>query len=115
VLAEPAAGGRVVEVEADVILLATGARPRVLPSAVPDRERILAGRPRYDLPALPERLVVIGSGVTGGEFANAYQALGSHVALVFSRPGAAGRGLGTDRWPAARRRVIACAIEEVGP
>jgi pyruvate/2-oxoglutarate dehydrogenase complex dihydrolipoamide dehydrogenase (E3) component len=114
-LAEPAAGGPVVEVEADVILLATGARPRVLPSAVPDRERILAWRPRCDLPALPERLVVIGSGVTGGEFANAYRALGSHVALVFSRPGAAGRGLGTDRWPAARRRVIACAIEEVGP
>ncbi|PSK97022.1 dihydrolipoamide dehydrogenase [Murinocardiopsis flavida] len=70
---------------ADVVLVATGAHPRELPSAVPDGERILTWRQLYDLPALPERLIVVGSGVTGAEFANAYQALGSQVTLVSSR------------------------------
>jgi len=70
---------------ADVILLATGARPRELPSAVPDGERILTWQQLYTLDALPERLIVVGSGVTGAEFAGAYTALGSEVVLVSSR------------------------------
>ena len=72
-------------VEADVVLLATGAHPRVVPGAEPDGERILDWRQLYDLPELPEHLVVIGSGVTGAEFANAYLAVGSKVTLVSSR------------------------------
>jgi dihydrolipoamide dehydrogenase len=71
--------------EADVVLLATGAKPRILQTAVPDGERILTWHQIYDLDVLPERLVVVGSGVTGAEFAGAYQALGSHVTLVSSR------------------------------
>ena len=71
--------------DADVILLALGAHPRVVPGAEPDGERILTWRDVYDLPELPERLVVVGSGVTGAEFAGAFQALGSHVTLVSSR------------------------------
>ena len=71
--------------EADVVLLATGAHPRVVPGAEPDGERILDWRQLYDLPQLPEHLVVIGSGVTGAEFANAYLAVGSKVTLVSSR------------------------------
>ncbi|GAA3750414.1 NAD(P)H-quinone dehydrogenase [Salinactinospora qingdaonensis] len=70
---------------ADVVLVATGAHPRELPTAVPDGERILTWRDLYELESLPERLVVVGSGVTGAEFANAYQALGSDVVLVSSR------------------------------
>jgi pyruvate/2-oxoglutarate dehydrogenase complex dihydrolipoamide dehydrogenase (E3) component len=70
---------------ADVVLLATGATPRVLPGAEPDGERILSWRQLYDLPELPEDLIVVGSGVTGAEFASAYQALGSRVTLVSSR------------------------------
>ncbi|MCW2679168.1 MAG: pyridine nucleotide-disulfide oxidoreductase dimerization region [Frankiales bacterium] len=77
--------GHVAEVEADVVLLATGARPRVVPGAEPDGERILDWRQLYDLEELPTHLVVIGSGVTGAEFANAYLAVGSHVTLVSSR------------------------------
>ncbi len=73
------------ELSADVILVATGARPRVLPSARPDGERILTWQQIYDLPALPEKLVVIGSGVTGAELAHAYLGLGSEVVLVSSR------------------------------
>ncbi len=72
-------------VECDVVLLATGAHPRVLAGAEPDGERILDWRQLYDLPALPEHLVVIGSGVTGAEFAAAYLAVGSRVTLVSSR------------------------------
>ena len=74
-----------VQIAADVILLATGARPRELPTAIPDGERILTWQQLYDLNALPERLIVVGSGVTGAEFANAYTGLGSSVALVSSR------------------------------
>jgi NAD(P)H dehydrogenase (quinone) len=70
---------------ADVVLIATGAHPRVLAGAVPDGERILDWRQIYDIDELPERLIVVGSGVTGAEFASAYQALGSQVTLVSSR------------------------------
>ena len=45
--------------------------------AEPDGERILTWTQVYDLSALPERLIVVGSGVTGAEFASGYQALGS--------------------------------------
>ncbi len=71
--------------DADVILLATGARPRELPDALPDGERILTWTQVYGLTALPERLIVVGSGVTGAEFASAYDALGCDVVLVSSR------------------------------
>ena len=73
------------EIRADTILVATGAMPRVLPGARPDGERILTWRQLYDLTELPRDLIVIGSGVTGAEFAGAYQALGSRVTLVSSR------------------------------
>jgi NAD(P)H dehydrogenase (quinone) len=72
-------------VRADVLLIAAGANPRALPDAVPDGERILTCRQIYDLPELPAELIVVGSGVTGAEFASAYQALGSQVTLVSSR------------------------------
>jgi dihydrolipoamide dehydrogenase len=70
---------------ADVVLIATGATPRALADGAPDGERILTCRQLYDLAGLPEELVVVGSGVTGAEFAGAYQALGSSVTLVSSR------------------------------
>ena len=79
-------GARSAEVlEADVVLLGTGATPRILPTAQPDGERILSWRDVYDLTALPERLVVVGSGVTGAEFASGYCELGVPVTLVSSR------------------------------
>ena len=72
-------------IDADTILLATGARPRVLDTALPDGERILTWEQVYDLDELPEHLIVVGSGVTGAEFASAFHALGSEVTLVSSR------------------------------
>ena len=74
-----------VAVEADAVLVATGAAPRALADGAPDGERILTCRQIYDLPELPPELVVVGSGVTGAEFASAFQALGSQVTLVSSR------------------------------
>jgi dihydrolipoamide dehydrogenase len=73
------------EIDADAVLIAAGAQPRVLPGSEPDGERILTWRQLYDLDTLPPELIVVGSGVTGAEFASAYQALGSQVTLVSSR------------------------------
>ena len=70
---------------ADAILVATGAAPRTLPTAQPDGERILTWEQVYDLDEVPSRLVVVGSGVTGAEFASAYLSLGIDVTLVSSR------------------------------
>jgi len=79
------ADGTTEVLKADAILLATGARPRKLDTARPDGERILSWTQLYDLDHLPEKLIVVGSGVTGAEFAGAYQSLGSQVVLVSSR------------------------------
>jgi pyruvate/2-oxoglutarate dehydrogenase complex dihydrolipoamide dehydrogenase (E3) component len=84
IVAELADGGQET-VDADAVLLATGAHPRVLPSAQPDGERILNWEQIYTLDALPEHLVVVGSGVTGAEFASAFTSLGAKVTLVSSR------------------------------
>lgn len=70
---------------ADIILIATGTTPRELPDARPDGERILNWTQLYQLRELPQRLIVVGSGVTGAEFASAYNALGADVVLVSSR------------------------------
>jgi dihydrolipoamide dehydrogenase len=72
-------------VEADTILLAVGAHPRELATARPDGDRILNWTQIYDLDELPEDLIVVGSGVTGAEFASAYNGLGSKVTLISSR------------------------------
>jgi dihydrolipoamide dehydrogenase len=85
VLVTPSDGDSTYSMDASTVLIATGATPRVLPTAVPDGERILDWRQVYDLSELPEQLVVIGSGVTGAEFASAYLAMGVKVTLVSSR------------------------------
>jgi len=72
-------------IEAESILLATGAHPRVSPDAQPDGERILTWEQVYELRELPEHMIVVGSGVTGAEFASAYNGLGARVTLVSSR------------------------------
>ena len=72
-------------ISADVVLLSTGATPRVLPSAQPDGERILTWRQIYELPEIPDKLIVVGSGVTGAELAQAYLGLGTDVTLISSR------------------------------
>lgn len=77
--------GKTGVLKADIVLIATGASPRVLPSAVPDGDRILTWRQLYELTDLPEHLIIVGSGVTGAEFCNAYTELGVDVTVVASR------------------------------
>ncbi|MEB4615331.1 NAD(P)H-quinone dehydrogenase, partial [Leucobacter sp. M11] len=72
-------------IEADTIVISVGASPRELDSAKPDGERILTWTQLYDMKAIPDHLIVVGSGVTGAEFASAYRALGAEVTLVSSR------------------------------
>lgn len=77
--------GTVETIECDLVLVATGATPRILPGAQPDGERILTWRQVYDLTDLPEHLIVVGSGVTGAEFVSAFAELGVKVTMVASR------------------------------
>jgi NAD(P)H dehydrogenase (quinone) len=77
--------GAETEVEFDAALISTGSKPRVPPWAVVDGERILTTRDAYDLPEVPEHVVVIGSGVTGVEFVHIFETLGAKVTLVVSR------------------------------
>ncbi|MFU8945590.1 NAD(P)H-quinone dehydrogenase [Mycetocola zhadangensis] len=72
-------------IEADTIVVSVGGSPRQLESAMPDGERILSWTQLYNLKSNPEHLIVVGSGVTGAEFASAYRALGSEVTLISSR------------------------------
>lgn len=72
-------------IDADIVLLATGTTPRELPAARCDGERILTWKQVYSMREVPEHLIVVGSGVTGAEFASAYDSLGCPVTLVSSR------------------------------
>jgi dihydrolipoamide dehydrogenase len=64
------------------IIIATGARPRVLPGIEPDKELIWTYFEAMVPKALPKSLVVIGSGAIGIEFASFYRTLGSEVTIV---------------------------------
>lgn len=118
-------GGAVTAVvEGDIVLVATGGTPRVLDTAVPDGVRILSWRDVYDLSELPSHLVVIGSGVTGAEFASGYSELGVPVTLVSSRdrvlpgedPDAAAviEAVFTSRGGTLVKRARAAAVRSVG-
>jgi pyruvate/2-oxoglutarate dehydrogenase complex dihydrolipoamide dehydrogenase (E3) component len=69
----------------DAILIATGSAPRRLHTAPTDGEVILSSKDVYNLKEVPERLVVIGAGATGAEYATAFLRFGSKVTFVVSR------------------------------
>lgn len=77
--------GLTYQLETAYILLAVGTHPRELATAKPDGKRILNWTQLYNLEEVPEKLIVVGSGVTGAEFASAYNGLGSEVTLISSR------------------------------
>ena len=83
VIAETADGP--IEIEADVVLLSTGSRPRIPEWARVDGERMLTTRDAYPPSTIPEHLIVIGSGVTGVEFVHMFKSFGSDVTLIVSR------------------------------
>ena len=79
------AEGDTIERDTDMVLLATGSNPRILPFFEPDATRVFTARELFELRDLPERLVVVGSGATGAEYAHAFARFGSEVHLVSSR------------------------------
>jgi dihydrolipoamide dehydrogenase len=85
VIVEPTLGGEPERIEAKTIIVAVGATPREVPGSKPDGDRIFTWKQLYNLKTLPEHMIVVGSGVTGAEFASAYLQLGSKVTLISSR------------------------------
>lgn len=67
---------------ADHIILATGARPRVMPFIPVDGKRIITSTEALKLSELPQTMVVVGSGAIGSELAWFYAALGVKVTLI---------------------------------
>jgi dihydrolipoamide dehydrogenase len=68
------------------VILATGARSRKLPNLPQDGEKIIGYREAMTLKAQPKRLVVVGSGAIGVEFAYFYNAIGTEVTVVEFMP-----------------------------
>ncbi len=68
------------------ILICTGARSRDLPSIKPDGKRIVTSREAMILPKIPGRMLIIGAGAIGVEFAYVYNAFGTQVTLVEMLP-----------------------------
>ena len=73
------------EIDADVVLLSTGSRPRLPDWANVDGDRVLSTRDAYPPKVLPAHLIVVGSGVTGVEFVHMFSSFGCEVTLVVSR------------------------------
>ncbi len=74
------------EYEADHIVIATGARSRVMPAMPQDGRRIIGYREAMTMREQPQRLLVCGSGAIGSEFAYFYQSIGTQVTLVEYMP-----------------------------
>ncbi|MEI6123492.1 MAG: dihydrolipoyl dehydrogenase [Bacteroidota bacterium] len=68
--------------EANHIIIATGARSRLLPHLQTDGKKIIGYREALTLPKQPQSIVVIGSGAIGSEFAHFYNSLGTKVTLI---------------------------------
>jgi dihydrolipoamide dehydrogenase len=76
------ADGKESEYSASHIIIATGARSRELPSLPQDGKKVIGYREAMTLPKQPKKLVVVGSGAIGIEFAYFYSAMGSEVTVV---------------------------------
>jgi dihydrolipoamide dehydrogenase len=75
-------GKPVAEIAAKHIILATGARARVIPGMEPDGKLIWTYREAMTPAAMPKSLIVVGSGAIGSEFASFYLNMGAQVTLV---------------------------------
>jgi len=77
-----AADGTVTEYSADHIVIATGARSRELPNLPQDGKKVIGYRQAMTLPTQPKKMIVVGSGAIGVEFAHFYNAMGTDVTIV---------------------------------
>ncbi len=81
-----AADGKVTEYSADHIIIATGARSRELPNLPQDGVKVIGYRQAMTLPSQPKKLIVVGSGAIGVEFAHFYNSMGTEVTIVEFMP-----------------------------
>ncbi len=69
-------------IEAKNIIIATGARPRMIPGIEVDRKRVITSSEAMILPEIPKEMIVIGAGAIGVEFAYFYNAFGTKVTII---------------------------------
>ena len=81
-----ATDGKVTEYTADHIIIATGARSRELPNLPQDGKKVIGYRQAMTLPEQPKKMIVVGSGAIGVEFAHFYNAMGTEVTIVEFMP-----------------------------
>ncbi len=74
------------EVSAEHIIIATGARARELTNLKPDGKKIIEYRKAMTLEKQPKKMVIVGSGAIGVEFAYFYNAMGTEVTIVEYQP-----------------------------
>ncbi|WP_010255255.1 dihydrolipoyl dehydrogenase [Myroides injenensis] len=78
--------GKVTELSADHIIVATGARSRELPNLPQDGKKVIGYRQAMTLPQQPKKMIVVGSGAIGVEFAYFYNAMGTDVTIIEFMP-----------------------------
>lgn len=78
--------GNITDYSADHIIIATGARSRELPSLPQDGKKVIGYRQAMTLPSQPKKMIVVGSGAIGIEFAYFYNAMGTEVTIVEYMP-----------------------------
>ena len=78
--------GKKTDYSAKHIIIATGARSRQLPNLKQDGKKIIGYREALILPSAPKKMVIVGSGAIGVEFAYFYNAMGSDVTIVEFMP-----------------------------
>lgn len=78
--------GNVTEISADHIIIATGARSRELPNLPQDGKKVIGYRQAMTLPTQPKKMIVVGSGAIGVEFAHFYNSMGTDVTIVEFMP-----------------------------
>ena len=80
------ADGKVTEYSADHIIIATGARSRELPSLPQDGKKVIGYREALSMQKQPKKMIVVGSGAIGVEFAHFYNSMGTDVTIVEFMP-----------------------------
>lgn len=71
-----------IKVKAEDIILATGSKPASVPIPGVDGANVMTSKEALELDEIPNRLVIIGGGVIGVEFASIFSTLGSEVTII---------------------------------
>lgn len=110
------ADGMETTIQADGVIIATGSSAAALPIVPVDGVDVMTSREALDIPRIPGRLLIIGGGVEGCEFASLYAGLGSHVTIVETRPSllpAEDEAVSTLIERELTRRRVRCVVDNV--